>query len=128
MPISIFFTLFLNSTGISEKNVTFTYKNYKPLNIAANQTIILADEPNEVRVTLRGGIQATIVVNGVVFNFYFGRLDTDDNVKNFRYASFALASELDYQEFFFECDGVAQRESVAAANRQVRTLDVSELQ
>lgn len=125
MPISIFFTLFLNSTGISEKNVTFTYKNYKPLNIAANQTIILADEPNEVRVTLTGGIQATIVVNGVVFNFNFG---TDDNVKNFRYASFALASELDYQEFFFECDGVAQRESVAAANRQVRTLDVSELQ
>lgn len=91
-----------NSTGISEKNVTFSYKNYKPLSLGfGNQTIILADEPNEVKVTLTGGVNATIHVNNVRFPFTFG---FNDDVKNFRYASFALASELDYQEFFFECD------------------------
>lgn len=94
------FFRFLISTVIAPQNIYVTY-NQKTTNLTANQSIILSDEPNEVRVTLTGGSNATIIVNGVPFNTTFG---FEDEAKFFRYASFSLAPELDFQEFFFECD------------------------
>lgn len=94
------FFRFLISTVIAAQNIKVIYKE-QTTNLTANQNIILSDEPNEVRVTLVGGSNATIVVNGVTFDTKFG---SEDDVKFFRYVSFGLAPELEFQEFFFECD------------------------
>lgn len=58
------------------------------------------DELNEVRVTLNGNKNLTIVVNEVEFNTQIG---LTDKVQLFRYASFIL-SDVKVQEFFFNCE------------------------
>lgn len=42
----------------------------------------------------------TIIVNGVKFETQVSPLE---DVKGFRYVSFALATDLDVQEFFYDC-------------------------
>lgn len=74
--------------------------------LPASESIILVDEPNEVRIELLGGKNISINVNEVEFRFQIGAADA---VKAFRHVSFSTAADAEVQEFFFNCDPLPEQ-------------------